>query len=892
MMPRLSLWDRLACDGGKPLADIDQADVVSGYVEFAVDNSDSAELVVWDGVWWIGFVKRGSVMRVELAPGEVSEWFVRRITDGIGEGQQPVKRIQFAPVSDVLRTAGPVFFRTTGGLTRYSLGAVSNTVHQILDTWLVQTMAAHGYGYVKRGVVTSLRLIGLAWDRWTSRELAQGVAELVSEEWRLRWNDDEDYRLDVLPEIGADLPEVELSPGRNLISLLRTQGDGPFANAIIPKGMPRGGDAERHGIEEATWVVRDVTGDVLTLGARNGGDGPIQSADQYTGLYLEARDGSRVEIVACTTDQEVEVTDATDFAVDDDVVFVQDAAGTRLVEIPNQPVIEDAGRECVTHNFDQFRGERNHVRNPFFSDHDGVEGSIPGGYLQSSAPYDFGSAQSGTTITVGHFPPGWVFAAGETVRFATHPTASPRYLWETEYEIVTGDTADANGEATIEIDAPVTLPGGGPLDMFGTRHYYSNAISATYPRHWISDGLLARLRPTSAQSITGALIGTHTDATTIFVDGLPPGEIIYPWTLVQFASNPSAKRTLVSEIATVDEDGAVTLFCTFTNELTGASGAMDGADNEGVTLSRPEITGRVGNWCLVVGDGSPGAGQDPINQQVIIPHYTGMPTVVFSAQITLWNTSNQTRALGTNLTKASIGVYDATGTTPIITLTDPSTGNIESGGVRTVTLAVEVDVTATTEYQFRITAAGTTGGLQNRTLRTIVHWSTAYAQADPEESIPPVVGSFGTELAQGGGAKLRELSLLPISYTTTMANLAAVDGYDGNERIGLGTVFRARVSQLGIAARLRCLRYRADLKDPAKVAVTLGTIPPKSSTVGRKARAQFLGLVTDGARRSDPTTLQPSPETEGAYRSIGRWQQPLAVPDDAEVLTIAPYEAA
>lgn len=880
-MMRLSLWDRLACDGGKPLADIAESDVVSGYVEFAVDNSDSAELVVWDGVWWLGWVKRGSVMRVELAPGEVSEWFVRRIADGIGEGQQPVKRIQFAPASDVLRAAGPVFFRTTGGLTRYSLGAVSNTVHQILDTWLVQTMAAHGYGYVKRGVVTSLRLIGLAWDRWTNRELAQGVAELVSEEWRLRWNDDEDYRLDVLPEIGADLPEVELSPGRNLISLLRTQGDGAFANAIIPKGMPRGGDAERHGIEEATWVVLDVTGDVLTLGARNGGDGPIQSADQYTGLYLEARDGSRVEIVACTTDQEVEVTDATDFAVDDDVVFVQDAAGTRLVEIPNQPAIAEYGREAVTVNFDQFRGERNHVRNPFFSDHSLANGINPGGVYQTPTGYDHGSTQSLTsTPIVGGFPGNWEFKAGEYLSFRNDNGLfwGP---WSSQHEILADATANRSGVATLSVDPPVALS-----FRFMTRHWVSDAtVEALYPRHWISDDLKARLRPVGGLSMAGAMVGNYTSSLSLtadglspnapfVIDGLTPGTPLYPFDLV-YRDN---WRGLVAEYAEADANGEVTV------PLTRIAGtAISGSDNDAVTIFRPEITGRTGLWCVGV------VYQDPLIQQVVVPHYAGMPSVVFSAQFTVWNSSASNITLSASFGRPTLSVYDAAGSNVIETVTYPGSDTIPSLGSLTVTLAVEVEVSATTEYQLRLIAGQRSSGSQ---YLTVVAWSTAYAQADPTESIPPVVGSFGTELAQAGGAKLRELSLLPVSYTTTMANLAEVDGYDGNERIGLGTVFRARVSQLGIAARLRCLRYRADLKDPAKVAVTLGTIPPKSSTVGRKARAQFLGLVTDGARRSDPTTLQPSPETEGAYRSIGRWQQPLAVPDDAEVLTIAPYEAA
>lgn len=880
---RLSLWTAEKCAGGKRIADVRPVDIESGWAEFALDNSDAAEIAFASDAWWIAHIRRNRVFRFDSATGQTSEWRIRRDARGFGAGQRPVVRVRCAPVHDVMRVVGPVYHRTTGGLTRYALGAVSNTVHQVIDTWILQTLAGYGVSWISRGVVESLRLFGLAWDRFTPVELTQAIADLVSHEWRLRRDGEAGYELDVVETIGVDLPEVDLSPGRNLLSLLMTRGDGRYANVIIPKGMTRGGDGERFGLEEATWVVLDVSGDVLILGARNGGAGPVQVSGQVSGLYLEAMDGTRVEIVASDIDQTVEVTDGSAFAVDDDVVIVRDAAGTRLVEIPNPAAVTESRREAVTVNYDQFRGERNYVRNPFFTDLSMAAGVKPGG-LYTLEPYEHSAAQTATsTPSVGAFPAGWEIKDGDFLEFRTVESTSPLGLirwgpWGQKQEVQADATANGSGIASVTLDAPVTL-----TKLFRARQYIQDSdIAANYPLHWISDDLLARVRPVNGLSMAGAMVGNYTSSLSLTadgltpnapftIDGLTPGTPLYPCDLVHRAN----WRGLVAEYAEADENGEVTV------SLTRIAGtAISGSNNDAVTIFRPEIVGRTGSWCVGV------VYQDPITQQVIVAHYQGMPPVVFSAQFTVWNSSLGNISLSASFGRPTLSVYDAAGANVIETVTYPGSDTIPALGSLTVTLSVVIEPTATTEYQLRL-VAGQRSSLSQ--YLTIVAWSTAYATYE-EVALPPVVGSFGTEIYQAGAAEMLTLSEEPVSYQTTMVDLAAVDGYvAAHEGLHLGTRFRFRVPDLNISAKLRLLRYRLNVKDPTDVAVTLGTIPSKASTRTRRPAAQFLALATDGSRRADPTTLQPVVEVTGAYRSIGRWQQVDEVPDDPDILSIEEY---
>lgn len=856
---RLSLWSWLKCAGGRLIAPILPEDVVRGSYQRSVDGSHEAEIEVAREAWWIGLLQRNRVLRIDDAVLGTTEWLVRRITDQYGG--VPTVRVWCAPVDDVLRMAGPIRHQIAGGRTYYSLGVVSACVHQTIDTWILPALAAAGFGFFSRGTIESLRLLSMGWSRWTPLELRLASAAAVGHETQLTRDGESGYAIDVVERIGADLPAVHLAPGRNLLTLIRTSGEGDYATSMIPAGATRDGSGERWGMEEATLQVIAVSAGVVGLSPRNGGEPLIFHDDCYVGLYLESAIGTREEILACdATLQTVTVGDDSDYAVGDDVSIVLDAAGTRLAELPHAGAIAEFRRDAVTRDFDELRGERNYARNPFFSDNEAgawqITGPVVRGYV-----YPHGSSQSGTTIVAGFLPEGLEIEPGDQVRFEFPPGTFTDWV-----DVVTGGVVDGSGSflaglqlqlgrVTIELDESVSV---GPTFAGWVRS--ASWAEATKPTYWVDESDSVRLRPIAGISMTGLLNGAVSADNAVSIDGLTPdaGEVAAGDLVIIGGSRYSAAGA-----ATV-EGGAVSLVTT---------SAVTAADNATVTIFRPAIPGRVGRWAANLG--AVGIGDEPFHQLVTIPYYVGMGTRWFRIAGILWNPTTTARSSGS----AGIRIRDEADTTTLGSAFVPSQ-SIPADTAIAFEVGVELAISSTMTY--RVELVRPTGAGASLTM------SVAWVMVSATEDVPPIEGSYGTEIAQAGVAALRRMIDEPIVYDTSLADLATQDGYDpATESVALGTPFLTGVPDLDLARRLRCVRIRPDLVDEARTEVTLATIPLTASTASPAPATQW----TAGDEATAATRRQPPATVAGAFRAIGYQQAPLSVPADPDVLPIEEYQA-
>ncbi len=514
---------------------------------------------------WVDAAVPGTVVWID-ARGTPKEFWISTREDIYGTDGSGIVRFTADPLHTVLADVGIVELTTPGGVTRTNLGgpmdgmSVTNYWHTFIRPWLIQ----NGIDYIELGDVESNDRVKFSWANLNPQQLWNGLADRLGHEWRLRRDDAaRNCKLDMGPELGSDLPVARATEGINLISLRRLRDREALATSIRPIGQLVNGATVQADISQNVWRVpaSGVSGDDVQAEAHNGSQGPIGEDGQWAGYYLETPDGTFWEIedtVAATQTFELEAGAGAHFADGDDFRIVRDDLGTGITEVSSPSAAARYGRIVRPVELD-FRGERNWIRNPTFSDWPNVAEI-------HFAQFDGSHTGSDTNVNLKGLPDGLVISAGDAIIAQ----------FESEAERISeGGTVSSDGKVTI-----------------GADFVYNNSdndnavviiLSGKEPAEWSRpdddinqpDGTVLRRPFGNLPDLTCQLDGDHRDRLfALSLKGLAEGDVLYPGDLIMIGGDDS----VVLEEATAAADGTVTAKVSkYASEFDGAS----------VTVRRP-----------------------------------------------------------------------------------------------------------------------------------------------------------------------------------------------------------------------------------------------------------------------------------------------------------------
>lgn len=831
----LTLWTDLPSEGGTLIAYVGAPYRVAGgrWSRRLTNDHEMTFGVVWTAPW-VDELRRGRVLRLATR-GEVWWWTILHVSD---EMETPVKHVYAVGIEDRLRAMGPLAVSATGQRTYYSAGYIDLVPHQALDTFILPHLTREGWTGIGRGQIDSLMQHEQAWALQSAREIFDQVGVRVGCEVRLRYDTGEQkHLLEVLDEIGADSAPVLVSQGRNLRRLSRTQGRGDFATALIPQGDSGGGTGERASIAEASWYVSAKAGDVLTLGARDGGNGPIAFDGQWNGCTLLTRAATFVGVVstdAGTQEVTLESGGGSSFSLGDDVVFFADDQGTPVTELSNPAAVAAYGREALTKAYEGYRGERQHVSNPFFGRWENKPDAVPcmtnGTITQSSSP---------VSASFDGLPSGRVVSAGD-VFFFVQSSVGVR-----GYRVTVGDTADGSGEVTVTL-------AGNPLGGVGVadnQRCYHCRQAGRRPAGWGGNSWIMS-RPAAGIDATGAVAQTYVDSYEIEVKDLdvPDGTEIAFGDLLETGS---ADRIVI--VGGTVSGGSATVWIDM---------PLSQTEDAAVTIKRPSLTGGAAYLPIMMSlpsTTSGGIAPEIDSDSWTWRHRDGMLPAYFSCAVAAYRATGG----GSPITYPTFSVRTTGGST-LESVQHP-------GGSDPLLLSVGVDLSADTSLLARLRCATDNGG----TSRLFTIPIRCYAFEAPDETTPPVDGSWGTELAQRGNIDLRRLSVVPHTYQAECVDLSELSAYAAEwERVTLGGRIWLRAEPMGVADTPRVVELHGSLDDPRNTQYTLGTRPDLASRQFARIKPlpPFIAYQPEDAdgesvragNAAMPTKVQESPRAVGA----------------------------
>lgn len=857
---RLTLWTDRACAGGEMIAEVDlENDVIEGQPELSIDYSGGFNLRVVESARWFPAAEIGRVLRVDLASGLTSEWRINFIGDA--GGIESSKWIRCEPGAlDLARRCGFLVYRTPGGLTRMAHGAVQLAPHQFIDTFLLPSLEHYGVTWYERGVIESTKRIDLTFERWTPWQLMVALSDATGLEWQERRIGDTGLALDLVEQIGGNAEPVYLSTDKNLLRLVRTFDGGELATAVVMKGAAYGGDGERWGIEHAAWRVADKSGNTLTLEAHNGGPGPIAFRDQLVGRFVQRPDGTLTQVVSSDTNQQVRVEDASGINVGDDVVFVEDSAGSLMYELRNPTSAH--GLSVATYTDNELRGERNHIIDPLFERWD-----------PSSTDFQWckvvGLGGDQYRYQLSGLRPGTVINVGDIVLYgiATPPNYSGAR------KVVAGGTVDGAGEVEITLNGGISVLSLPASVIVVTGH--------TLPSRWEGSTTVFP-RPRSGMSVPAVVDGNHTFTDsdgwtgTLSLRGLPPGMPIYFGDGINGLSfYPPSRQTrgVAMSQAVVGPDGKVTLI---------TSQPVEAPDGAPVTLVRPEIFAPGGDQMVYQWSSS------PMVYPVRINHYPGMPTVWFTAAFSAYLLSDR---VGSTLNIAEgdfrievwkggpKGLYDK----PLAAVWNPDPVSLGLGEVFDITLTASLDLTESMDLEFWVYPLRA-----NMTdYASILRYAAITVKPEYNEGEIPFEGSLGTDIWQEANRRLVENAKPARVYECSVLDVAEMAGFDArwNKLVPGGTLM-IRDPDRDIYEVARVVSMRPNLKNPQDTQITLDTRPDLETEIFQQQPSQYLTL--DGSAHA--TTNRPPAKLRGAWRAVGSRFPIPSVPPTPDVVPVKPYE--
>lgn len=497
---------------------------------------------------WIADLRAREVILIDVPGKGEFEWLVSGTEEAVGPTSAPVVSVTCDPLIVLLGDLGVIEDSTVGGASYMNLGFVGLPVRTALATFLLPTLVRWGVDWIELGDIEPTDRITRSWEGLTPHALLEAVREETGAKYRLRHDPGNSrYLIDVKYQLGAELEVAYLREGHEIVDVSRSRNREELFTAMRPVGSQSPGALEKATIGLGLWRVSAKDGDELTLEPEGGGDGPILEGGQfapiysdppsplspvllYPGAYLEAPDGSFVEIVSSTAPDVVELDDATAFSVDDLVRFVADDSGTLITEVPSPSGIQAFGRVQGRLEF-PFREEIHLLRNPTFSEWD----SKPEGVTCRAD----GTQSTVTSLNVKDVPGSApTFEDGDVVTVndnqVTALNATPSF---------------SGGAGTLSLRNAVSVGNEGPVRIIKlegrepahvTRNEYPVMLHGTYQ----ATGLSCDLKGDHFLGATGLRKMT--------VDGLTEGDVILPGDI--FYDGPTI-RTWATYGAVADSNG-------------------------------------------------------------------------------------------------------------------------------------------------------------------------------------------------------------------------------------------------------------------------------------------------------------------------------------------------
>jgi hypothetical protein len=407
--PHVSVWSDLACRDGVPIRRL------PALLDWSERHRLEGFLVThqWNGTiptQWEGTTEllEGRVLRVVRRPGDIREYILTTLDDGINTGG--ITTLMAEGVESLLATMGRVAESLSGS-------APSDVFTRILDaaeSWLQLGVIQPTDPLDVADAPAGGQSVGAA-IRHTCAAIQQRTS--TTYEVALVRGSETTYFLQVA--IYREFaPVVDLPTGVATLSLTRRR--------TLTTRMTRAFDPSA-GMANSFWTVLDVDGSVVDLGGLDGGIGLAIEGGQWVGAFIQDTDGDAHEIldVEVLTPQVTRLTlDGVGSLAEGDLVrLVADADGGAITEalLPSaeaalpRPILRpvSSGASPVT----------NFVTNPAFRD------------------------------WVGNVPTGWTVVAGGMVRSTTPGT----FLTGGGSVLMTEDVT-----STLRWEGSAYFPEGGP----------------------------------------------------------------------------------------------------------------------------------------------------------------------------------------------------------------------------------------------------------------------------------------------------------------------------------------------------------------------------------------------------------------------------------------------
>jgi hypothetical protein len=370
----ITLQTNWRCAGGVTITDLGVVDSAAVWHE-SVDGQSS--LVVPLDIDYYDVCRRNAVVFVIDDTGRWAEFRINSLAKQAGAAGFTLSALP--PIYDL---AAADLVREVASGRVITAFTEQRTMADLIATRVLGNAAADNLTHFAPGTIEFSEILDLTWARMTPAKLLRyGLDVLKRGELRVRADGFDAYRIDVLAQIGAELPVVPLRFGDMLTTAADDQEFDGLYTAIRVVGEAPTADAEPATFDDNVYTVDSVTaigpGGVgpfaVALVDPASGVSPVQMdgvfARDVNGLvpacWLQLASGNRTEILdsrAASGDVVVAIAPT----VGDRVVIVQTADGAPLERLTWPAAVAQYGLIVADARVSGGRGERNYIVNPGF----------------------------------------------------------------------------------------------------------------------------------------------------------------------------------------------------------------------------------------------------------------------------------------------------------------------------------------------------------------------------------------------------------------------------------------------------------------------------------------------------------------------------------------------
>lgn len=342
------LYSNVKCAGGVVLQRIPARVVAAWEDTLTVTMTDRLVLAVPRTHAIAPMLLKDRVIRYlgEATPDDDIEWRIVDRQDTSARGRQVLQVTCAAIGADLGRTVGYTVDAAGVPVFEYVLSPGS-TMDDLIDGPVRGALDAIGLTWMKKGTIGLLNKIiptgefEQSGEYESPRQIIDGGIAKVGGELRVRRNGDTDYRIDVLDEIGSDLPVLHVRTAKNLLSNQRTFEGAQSFNRITPRAQVDGADRQIGYAYFKATAIDGVTKRVTFEDPRGPGYPKIiRYDDQLNGKYAAIRGVTFVSVEIVDTlvaTQELEFASVAAFTVGDLIEFrtASGATAPRLTYLDN-----------------------------------------------------------------------------------------------------------------------------------------------------------------------------------------------------------------------------------------------------------------------------------------------------------------------------------------------------------------------------------------------------------------------------------------------------------------------------------------------------------------------------------------------------------------------------